>query len=232
MLSIPGNPGCTCDGWTRREFMRVGGAGLFGVALGDILRLQALGSEPASDAAKTKAGWGKAKSVIMIFLQGGPSHIDIWDPKPEAPSNIRGEFKPIKTRIPGTWIGEHMPMMAQHLDKATLIRSMSYTPNGLFNHTAAIYQMLTGYPPDRVSPSGQLEPPNSADFPTAGSQVSKLKPPTDPVLPFVELPRPLQESGIIGKGGSAGFLGKAYDPYRMYQDPAKPIKTEDLALRK
>ena len=109
---------------------------------------------------------------------------------------------------------------------------MSYTPNGLFNHTAAIYQMLTGYAPDKVSPSGQLEPPSPADFPTAGSQVSKLKPPTDPVLPFVELPRPLQESGIIGKGGSAGFLGKAYDPYRMYQDPAKAVKLEDLSLRK
>src|SRR3989440_11560320 len=125
-----------------------------------------------------------------------------------------------------------MPMMAEHLDKATLIRSMSYTPSGLFNHTAAIYQMLTGYPPDRVSPSGQLEPPSPADFPTAGSHVSKLKPPKDAVLPFVELPRPLQESGIIGKGGAAGFLGKAYDPYRMYQDPAKPVKLEDLSLRK
>ena len=90
----------------------------------------------------------------MVFLQGGPSHIDIWDPKPDAPANIRGDFKPIKTKIPGTHISEHMPMMAEHLDKATLIRSMSYTPNGLFNHTAAIYQMLTGYTPDKVSPSG------------------------------------------------------------------------------
>ena len=168
----------------------------------------------------------------MVFLQGGPSHIDIWDPKPDAPANIRGDFKPIQTKIPGTHIGEHMPMMAKALDKATLIRSMSYTPNGLFNHTAAIYQMLTGYPPDRVSPSGQLEPPTPADFPTAGSHVSKLKPPKEAVLPFVELPRPLQESGVIGKGGAAGFLGKAYDPYRLYQDPAKPIKTEDLSLRK
>src|SRR5947199_511065 len=212
MLSIPGKPGCTCDGWSRREFMRIGGAGVFGLALGDILRLQALGSESASDSAKGKTGWGKAKSVILIFLQGGPSHIDIWDPKPEAPSNIRGEFKPLPTKIPGTHIGEHMPMMAKALDKATLIRSMSYTPNGLFNHTAAIYQMLTGYPPDRVSPSGQLEPPSPADFPTAGSHVSKLKPPKEAVLPFVELPRPLQESGVIGKGGAAGFLGKAYDP--------------------
>ena len=89
----------------------------------------------------------------MVFLQGGPSHIDIWDPKPNAPANIRGEFKSIPTKIPGTHVSEHMPMMANAIDKATLIRSMSYTPNGLFNHTAAIYQMLTGYPPDRVSPS-------------------------------------------------------------------------------
>jgi hypothetical protein len=77
-----------------------------------------------------------------------------------------------------------------------------------------------------------LEPPSPADFPTAGSQISKLKPPKDPVLPFVELPRPLQESGIIGKGGAAGFLGKAYDPYRMYQDPAEKVTLEDLSLRK
>ena len=168
-------------------------------------------------------GFGNAKNVIMIFLQGGPSHIDIWDPKPDAPANIRGEFKPIKTKIPGTQIGEHMPMMAQTMDKVTLIRSMSYTPNGLFNHTAAIYQMLTGYPPDKVSPSGQLEPPNAADFPTAGSHVSKLKPPKDAVLPFVELPRPLQESGIIGKGGAAGFLGKAYDPVSHVSGPRAKV---------
>ncbi len=99
MLSIPGNPGSTCDGWSRREFMRVGGAGLFGVALGDILKLQALSAESASETAKGKAGWGKAKSVILIFLQGGPSHLDIWDPKPEAPSNVRGEFKTLRSKV-------------------------------------------------------------------------------------------------------------------------------------
>ncbi|MEO8660767.1 MAG: DUF1501 domain-containing protein, partial [Bryobacteraceae bacterium] len=153
-------------------------------------------------------------------------------PKENLPDNMRSGFKPIPTKIPGVNFTEVLPELAKVNDKFTMIRSMSYTPNGLFNHTAAIYQMLTGYPPDRVSPSGQLEPPSPADFPTAGSHVSKLKPPTEAVLPFVELPRPLQESGIIGKGGSAGFLGKAYDPYRLYQDPAKPIKTEDLTLRK
>ena len=229
MLVIPGRRCHTCEGPTRRELLRSGSIGLFGLNLASFFR-----AEQASAASKYAGSpnFGRAKSVIMVFLQGGPSHIDIWDPKPDAPANIRGDFKPIKTKITGTYVSETMPMMANALDKCTLIRSMSYTPNGLFNHTAAIYQMLTGYPPDRVSPSGQLEPPSPADFPTAGSHISKLKPPTEPVLPFVEMPRPLQESGIIGKGGAAGFLGKAYDPYRLYQDPAKPIQLDDLTLRK
>src|SRR5438876_603073 len=232
MLSIPGNPGSTCDGWSRREFIRVGGAGLFGVGLGDVLKLQALAAESASDATKSKAGWGKAKSVVLLFLQGGPSHIDIWDPKPEAPSNIRGEFKPIRAKVPGIWLSETMPKLAQVMDKATLIRSVSYTPAGLFNHTAAIYQMMTGYTPDRVSPSGQLEPPAPNDFPHAGCQITRLKPPEVSMLPFVMLPRPLQESGVIGKGGTAGFLGPAFDPYYFYQDPNGEIKLDDLTLRK
>ena len=179
MLNLQGHRAYTCEGPTRRELMRIGSIGLMGLSLPHFFlwKDQAKGASIAAQKYAGAKGWDTAKSVIMIFLQGGPSHIDIWDPKPDAPANVRGEFKPIKTKIPGTSISEHMPMMADHLDKATLIRSMSYTPNGLFNHTAAIYQMLTGYPPDKVSPSGQLEPPSPADFPTAGSQVSKLKPP-------------------------------------------------------
>jgi hypothetical protein len=125
-----------------------------------------------------------------------------------------------------------MPKLAQQIDRATLTRSMSYTPAGLFNHTAAIYQIMTGYTPDRVSPSGQLEPPAPNDFPHMGSQISRLKPLDIPMLPFVMLPRPLQESNVIGKGGTAGFLGAAYDPYYFYQDPAKIINLDDLTLRK
>lgn len=230
MLVIPGRRCHTCEGPTRRELLRSGSIGLLGLNLADFLAWQS--TAKAASKLEGSRGFNQAKSVIMVFLQGGPSHIDIWDPKPDAPANIRGDFKPIKTKIPGTHISETMPMMANALDKATLIRSMSYTPNGLFNHTAAIYQMLTGYPPDRVSPSGQLEPPSPADFPTAGSHIAKMRPPKEAVLPFVELPRPLQESGVIGKGGAAGFLGKAYDPYRMYQDPAKPLQIDDLSLRK
>src|SRR5262245_3844020 len=231
MISIPGQPGSTCDGWSRREFLRVGGMGMVGVSLADILRLEA-NAATAPDSAAKKSGWGKAKNVIFIFLQGGPSHIDIWDPKPDAPSNVRGEFKPIKTVVPGIWLSETMPLLAKQIDKATLVRSVSYTPAGLFNHTAAHYQMMTGYTPDRVSPSGQLEPPAPNDFPHAGCQIARLKPPEVPMLPFVMLPRPTQESNVIGKGSTAGFLGAAYDPYYFYQDPNKEIKLDDLTMRK
>ncbi len=223
MLSIPGRPVRNCDGVSRRELLRVGGAGLLGLSLPEFLKMQAAPSRVE--------GQPRAKSVIMLFLQGGPSHIDIWDPKPDAPSNIRGEFKAIKTKMDGTQVSETMPMLAQQLDKVTLIRSMSYTPAGLFNHTAAIYQMMTGWAPDKVSPSGQLEPPSPRDFPHMGCQISRMRPPEGPMLPFVEMPRPLQESNVIGKGGAAGFLGKAWDPYRLYQDPNKEVRLEDLSLR-
>src|SRR5437763_12913112 len=230
MLTIPGRPVRTCEGWSRRELLRVGGAGLLGLNLPDFLGWKAAAA-PAKVEATTKA-FGAAKSVILVFLQGGPSHIDIWDPKPDAPSNIRGDFKPIKSKVPGIWLSEVMPRLAKQMDKATLIRSMSYTPAGLFNHTAAIYQMMTGYTPDRVSPSGQLEPPAPNDFPHAGSQITRLRPPAVSMLPFVLLPRPLQESNVIGKGSTAGFFGAAYDPYYFYQDPNKEIKLDDLTMRK
>lgn len=234
MLTIPNRHLARfCDGSSRREFMKIGSLGLFGLTLQDVLRMQDKANAATLPSKyEGSTGFGSAKSVIVLFLQGGPSHIDIWDPKPEAPSNIRGEFKSIKSRVPGIELSETMPMLADAIDKCTLIRSMSYTPAGLFNHTAAIYQMLTGYEPTEVSPSGQLEPPSPNDYPTAGSWITKFLPMSEPVLPFVELPRPLQESSVIGKGGAAGFIGKAYDPYRLYQDPNMPIQLADLELRK
>lgn len=239
MLSIPGNGMRDCDGVTRRELMRIGGAGMLGITLPGILELEARAAVTTPDSkVKGKGGFGAAKSVILIYLQGGPSHIDIWDPKPDAPANVRGEFKPIKTNVPGIWLSEVMPQLAQQMDKATLIRSVSYTPNGLFNHTAAMYQMLTGEQADKVSPSGQLEPPNASDYPNMGSHIAKFLPPDVPMLPFVMLPRPLQESNVIGKAGTAGFLGKAYDPYYLYpagddadQTKMDHIKLDDFSLR-
>src|SRR5438045_4490148 len=214
MLVIPGRRCHTCEGPTRRELLRAGSIGMLGLNLAHFLAWQKnAAAAPKYDGAR---GFNSAKSVIMVFLQGGPSHIDIWDPKPDAPSNVRGEFKPIKTNVPGIQVSETMPLLAQQMDKATLIRSVSYTPNGLFNHTAAMYQMLTGEQADKVSPSGQLEPPTPSDYPNMGSHISKFMPPDVPMLPFVMLPRPLQESNVIGKAGTAGFLGKAYDPYYLY----------------
>src|SRR5579871_2224898 len=235
MLVIPGRCGQdTCDGITRRDLLRVGGSAVFGFSLADLFSLQ---NAAAAEGAGGGPGFGKAKSVILLYLQGGPSHLDLWDPKENVPANVRSVFKSMPTKLPGVHFTELLPRLAQVVDKTTLIRSMSYTPIGLFNHTAAIYQMLTGYTADKVSPSGQLEPPTPKDFPTVGSQIARLKPPTVPMLPFVMMPRPLQESNVVGKGGTAGFLGRAYDPYYLFppgddMDMAKMdrIKVDDLRL--
>ena len=220
---------------TRRDLLRVGGASMIGLSLGSLFKLQALASETGKRAGGH--GWGMAKNVVMIYLQGGPSHLDLWDPKENLPDNIRSSFNTIPTKIPGVHFTEILPELAKVNDKFTMIRSMSYTPNGLFNHTAAIYQIMTGYTTDKVSPSGQLEPPDPKDFPNFGSNIVRLRPLDQPMLPFVMLPRPLQESNVVGKGGSAGFLGKAFDPYTLFpdgddMDMAKMdrIRTDDLKL--
>jgi hypothetical protein len=212
----------------------VGGSGILGLSLAGMLNLQARASETPSQG----PGWGKAKSIIMVYLQGGPSHIDMWDPKENVPENVQSAFSNISTKIPGVQFTEILPKLAEIVDKTTLIRSMSYTPNGLFNHTAAIYQMMTGYTTDKVSPSGQLEPPSPKDFPNFGSNIIRLRPMADPMLPFVMLPRPLQESNVVGKGGTAGFLGKAFDPYTLYpdgddmkMDKMSAVRVDDLKLR-
>ncbi len=236
MLVIPGPAGrdlCDEKYMSRRELLRVGGSALLGMTLGSMLRLQ-----QASAAEGGGPGWNSAKHIIMIFLQGGPSHLDLWDPKENVPDNIRSVFKPISTKLPGVKFTELLPQLAQVTDKITLIRSMSYTPVGLFNHTAAIYQMMTGYTTDKVSPSGQLEPPSPKDFPNFGAWITKFKPVTEPMLPFVMMPRPLQESNVVNKGGTAGFLGRAYDPYYLFPEgddmdmnKMERIRVDDLDLR-
>ena len=218
MINIQGDAGKDlCDpglGATRRDILRVGGSSMLGLSLANMLQLK---SASAANNAEIHGGpgWGKAKSIIMCYLQGGPSHLDLWDPKENVPDNVQSVFKNISTKLPGIQFTENLPKLAQINDKFTMIRSMSYTPNGLFNHTAAIYQMMTGYTTDKVSPSGQLEPPSPKDFPNFGSNIVRLRPLDEPMLPFVMLPRPLQESNVVGKGGTAGFLGKAYNPYTL-----------------
>ena len=241
MLVIPGGSGKDlCDrnmGLTRRELLRVGGSAMLGVSLGQLIQAE---STRASDGEHYASGpgFGKAKSVILLYLQGGPSHIDLWDPKENVPDNVKSAFKRIHTKVPGMDVTENMSKFAQVTDKVTLIRSMSYEPVGLFNHTAAIYQMHTGYTADKVSPSGQLEPPTPKDFPTFGSNIVKLRPPEVAMLPFVMMPRPLQESNVVNKAGTAGVLGRAFDPYYLFppgddMNMAKMDKIDliDLKLR-
>jgi hypothetical protein len=237
LIRVPGVPGKDlCDshlGVTRRDILRVGGSGMLGLSLGGMLQLQSASANEGGS-----PGWGKAKSVILCYLQGGPSHLDLWDPKEDVPDNVKSVFTNIQTKLTGVQFTENLPHLASVIDRCTLIRSMSYTPNGLFNHTAAIYQMMTGYTTDKVSPSGQLEPPSPKDFPNFGSNIIRMQPPSVPMLPFVMLPRPLQESNVVGKGGTAGFLGKAFDPYTLYPpgddlDMAKmdQINVSDLEMR-
>lgn len=238
MLVIPGSAGKdTCDGVTRRELLRIGGSALLGLSLADVLRAQQTAAANETRPAGGP-GFGRAESVILLYLQGGPSHLDLWDPKDNVPDRVRSVFGAIDTVLPGVKVTELMPRFARQLDKVTLIRSMSYTPVGLFNHTAAIYQMLTGYQASAVSPSGQLEPPNPRDFPNIGCNVARLKPPTSAMLPFVMMPRPLQESNVVNKGGTAGFLGRAYDPYYLFpsgddmdMNKMSRIRVDDLELR-
>ncbi|MCB1090922.1 MAG: DUF1501 domain-containing protein, partial [Verrucomicrobiae bacterium] len=129
MFRIPGAKAKDlCDSHlrsSRRDFLRVGGAGMLGMSLNTILRAQAAS---AASPLAGGPGWGKAKSVIMVYLQGGPSHLDLWDPKEanSVPDNVRSQFGNIPTKIPGVNFTEILPKLAQVNDKFTMIRSMSY----------------------------------------------------------------------------------------------------------
>src|SRR5436305_11879073 len=154
MLSILGGGSRFCDGVSRRNFLKIGALGLGGLALPDLLR------------AESNAGLKKGhKAVIMIFLPGGPSHQDIFDLKMDAPSEIRGEFRPIPTNVPGIQICEHLPQLARIMDKLVLIRSIVGADG---DHDA--FQCLTGRTP-RNQPAG--------GWPSLGSTLSKLQGPVN-----------------------------------------------------
>src|SRR6476659_4212295 len=135
MLCIPGQPGKDlCDshlGVTRRDILRVGGSGLLGMTLGSMLKLQsAQAANTPATVATGGPGWGRAKSVILCYLQGGPSHLDLWDPKDNVPDNVKSAFKQIPSKMPGMECTENLPKLSAITDKLTMVRSMSYTPNG------------------------------------------------------------------------------------------------------
>ena len=116
-----------CDpllGPSRRDFLRVGGSGLLGLTLGSMFQMQALSAQTAAKPSAGGPGWGKAKSIILVYLQGGPSHLDLWDPKLDVPDNVRSAFKTIPTKITGVHFTEILPRLAKVNDKMSMIRSI------------------------------------------------------------------------------------------------------------
>ncbi len=226
MLSILGRRGRLCDSTSRRELLTVGGLSLLGFGLPEMLRHEAR----AADAGPRRSGFGRARSVILLYLQGSPSHIDLWDPKPDAPAEIRGEFKPIATRAPGMMLGEVLPMLALEAHKFALVRSVGVKPKGLRNHGAAIYMLMTGHDPTSFSPTGVAVPPSREDLPSVGSVIARYRPADAATLSNVALSGPVIESGVIGVGQFAGLLGGQFDPFQMYSDATKPLQIDGFSL--
>ncbi len=208
MLSILGKPGRMCDGLNRRELLRVGGIGLAGVSLANLLQTQA-------PAATVDAQFGRAKNVIFLWLQGGPPQHETFDPKPDAPVEIRGPFKPIATNVPGIQISELLPRTATMADKYAIVRSMVTGSN---IHSASGYYVLTGYPYQGSSPR-QISP---RDWPYFGSIVKMLKPSeTLSGYSTVWLPDVMRlNDNVMPAGQTAGFLGAKWQPERVVWDPS------------
>ena len=189
MLTIYGPRQRFCDGISRRNFLKIGALGLGGLTLPQLLQAEAQSGIHRSH-----------KAVIMIFLPGGPSHQDIFDLKMDAPSEIRGEFKPISTNVPGIQICEHLPLLAKMMDKLVLIRSIVGATG---DHYAV--QCLTGRSHKNMPPGG---------WPCLGSTVAKLQGPLNKSIPpFVGL-SPKMGHMPWADNGQPGFLGPACAPFR------------------
>ncbi len=197
---------------SRRRLLQVGGVGILGMGFPSLLR---------AAHAKSKA---PAKAVIFLHQYGGPSHHDTLDMKPAAPDAVRGEFKPIATKVPGIHVCERLPRIAQVADKFTLVRSMFHT---MKNHNSAGYYSLTGYAP----PTDDQRLRDSRDlFPAYGSVVDLLAPSRAGIPTFVAYPHVLRD-GSITPGQHASFLGKAHDPFFIAQDPNSPdFRLPELSL--
>jgi len=201
-------------GLTRRELLQVGYSGLLGIGLPSLW---------TGEAAATASG-RKAKSVVLIFRTGAPSHLDTFDLKPEAPVEIRGDFKTISTKAPGVRFCEHLPGLAARADRLAVIRSMTH---GLPSHEHATHMMLTGID---VLPPGSTHMASRADWPCFASGLDFVQPRRDGIPNGVHLPTYLN-NGYGFSGQSAGVLGPKYDPWHIKQDPNKPgFRVEDLSL--
>jgi hypothetical protein len=193
-----------CERFHRRDFLRLGTAGLLGLGLADLLRLEA----------GARTGKAAARSVILVWLAGGPATIDMWDLKPEAPEGVRGEFKPIATRAAGVRICEHLPALAKVMDRCVLVRSLHHS---IAAHGPGTVYLTTG---NRPSPA--------VDYPSLGSLASKLLPAAPGVPPYVAF----RQARAAGFTGGAGYLGSAYAPFEVEGGAAGPgrVRVEGLSL--
>ncbi len=200
-------PAHFCDGLTRRDFLHAGSLACLGLSLPHWFASRAQGSDAAD----------KDVNCILIFLVGGPSHIDTWDPKPEAPEEIRGPFKTIPTKAPGMVVSEIFPKLAQHADKFSLIRSVYHTATAV--HDTGHQMMQTG----RLFTGG-------IEHPHMGSVLTYMKGQRGEMPGYVLVPKPIgRTGGNLPHGHTAGYLGKAYDPFVLNADPnAADFKVPDL----
>ncbi len=206
MLEVHGPTYRTCDGASRRSFLKAGFLGLAGMTLADHLRQQAQASETGRPTPDT--------AVILLWLGGGPSHIDMYDLKPNAPAEFRGEFRPIPTNVAGTQVGEHLPHQARLMDKLSVVRSVTHTNAG---HGMGTHWMMTGYVPT-IEINDNLNP-------AAGSVVARMRGANAPQLPaYVCLPNPPPSA-------NAAYLGVAYNPFAPGADPSSAgFQVRDLRL--
>jgi hypothetical protein len=205
MLSILGRGVRLCDGICRREALRIGGLGFTGLLWPDWLRARAAGKPP-------RGSFGKARACILVFNYGGPAHLDIWDLKPDAPTEVRGEFRPAATRVPGISITEHLPRLAALADRYAILRSVTHRDN---DHAIGAYLALTGYSHPKHEILGIEPPATPLDMPSLGSVLSKLRPADKPVFPYVTLGELRHFGNHDSMGQNAGCLGKLYDPFTV-----------------
>ncbi len=198
----------TCDGISRRDFLQVGALGAVGLSLPDLMAARAQGAVAKDH---------DERSVIMIFNLGAPSQLDTFDMKPEAPVEIRGPFKSIKTNVPGIEISEILPLHAEHADKFSLVRSCFHT--GAAVHDTGHQMLQTG----RLFTGG-------INSPHVGCALAYLRGRRGDLPAHIVLPEPMGPTGgNMPHGQDAGFLGKAHDPFALMADPSKPnFKVPDL----
>lgn len=205
MLRFLSRPECCGGRFTRREWLRIGG--LLGLGLA---------SPPVATAAqRSLSGMGRAKSVILVYTSGGQSHVDTWDPKPNAPAEVRGEFASIATRVAGTRVCEHMPRLAQLANHFTIVRSVTHEDS---DHGSATYLALTGQ--YHVRRSGNPPPNPLTDLPTYGAIVQRVRPTERFPYTAVHINGPAQIPERIAPGQFAGFLGGGCEPL-LLGDPTQ-----------